>query len=46
MTNFETVKQNLEARGYAVRVFPTGEAAAGSSHFQCQMVLFRRPRRS
>ena len=28
MTNFETVKQNLEARGYAVRVFPTGEAAA------------------
>nr|WP_325294412.1 lactate utilization protein [uncultured Oscillibacter sp.] len=28
MTNFETVKQNLEARGYAVRVFPAGEAAA------------------
>ncbi len=28
MTNFDTVKRNLEARGYAVRVFPTGKEAA------------------
>lgn len=26
--NFDTVKQNLEARGYTVRVFPTGKEAA------------------
>ena len=25
---FDTVKQNLEARGYAVRVFSTGKEAA------------------
>lgn len=28
MANFETVKKNLEARGYAVRVFATGKEAA------------------
>lgn len=28
MTNFDTVKRNLEARGYAVRVFSTGKEAA------------------
>ena len=28
MKKFDTVKQNLEARGYAVRVFPTGKEAA------------------
>ncbi len=28
MTNFETVKRNLEARGYTVRVFSTGKEAA------------------
>ena len=28
MANFETVKKNLEARGYTVRVFPTGRDAA------------------
>jgi len=29
MTDFETVKKNLEARGYAVRVFAAGKEAAG-----------------
>ncbi|WP_325201163.1 lactate utilization protein [Oscillibacter sp.] len=28
MTNFDAVKKNLEARGYAVRVFSTGKEAA------------------
>ena len=28
MADFETVKKNLEARGYAVRVFATGKEAA------------------
>jgi len=28
MANFEAVKKNLEARGYTVRVFPTGRDAA------------------
>jgi len=28
MTNFDTVKKNLESRGYAVRVFSTGKEAA------------------
>lgn len=28
MVNFDAVKQNLEARGYTVRVFPTGKEAA------------------
>ena len=28
MTNFDTVKRNLEGRGYSVRVFSSGKEAA------------------